>query len=76
MNGYTFLFIILLVVIISGMYDLAPLFRNFISSVTQVPGLDAESHSNPALYTLLIRMMYLIFLLGIARLFLNRRNKD
>ena len=76
MNLYKVLAIILLVIILGNYFNIAPSIEMFFSRISDIPKFE-EKGSNPALYNLVVRLAYLIAILGALKLFfIGSRDDD
>jgi hypothetical protein len=76
MNGYVIIFLSILFVILISVYDLGPAIKQLFYTIADIPRIDARRVLDPAVFAVAVRAMYLIVLVGIVKLFLNRRKKD
>jgi hypothetical protein len=75
MNGYTIIIIALLAIIVASIYDLEPAIKQLVYTIADLPKIDAKHVKEPAIFSVAVRAMYLITLVGIIKL-LVWRNKD
>lgn len=73
MNSYKILIIALLAVIVASIYDLGPAIRQLVYTVADLPAIDTRHVSQPAVFSVAVRAMYLIALVGIIKLLVTRR---
>ena len=76
MNGYTIIVLAVLFFLIVGIYDLGPSIQELFRNLADIPRIDAWRVRDPAVFAVLVRVIYLIVLVGIIKLFLNRRKSD
>lgn len=75
MNLYGVIALLMLLMVIGFAFDLAPAITRFVDRLLDIPKFTHTSR-NPALYELAIRMIYLITLVAIVKLVLNRKRDD
>ena len=76
MNGYSFVVLALLFVIVASIYDLGPAIKQIFYVIADIPRIDAGRVRDPAVFAVLVRVIYLIVFVGVVKLFLNRRKDD
>ena len=77
MNGYTIIIIALLFIIVAAIYDLEPAIKEIFYTIADMPKLDARHfRGDPAVFAVAVRAMYLIALVGIIKLLVNRKKDD
>ncbi|PQP35715.1 hypothetical protein C6A37_01145 [Desulfobacteraceae bacterium SEEP-SAG9] len=76
MNGYAIIFLSILFVILISVYDLGPAIKQLFYTLVDIPMIDVRRVRDPAVFAVAVRAMYLIVLVGIIKLFLNRRKDD
>ena len=76
MNGYAIIVLGVLFLLVVGIYDLGPAIKEFVYNLADLPRIDYHKVRDPAVFAVLVRAMYLVVLVGIIKLFLNRRRSD
>ncbi len=71
--GYKIILLVLLFLIVSYIYHLGPAVTRFANTITDLPAMDARSAHDPAVFSVLVRAMYLIALVGIIKLLVSRK---
>jgi hypothetical protein len=76
MNTYKIIAVVLLAVIVASIYDLGPAIQQLAYTVAELPKLDSSRSSEPAVFSLAVRAMYLIAIVGIIKLLvMGKRDK-
>ena len=79
MNGYKMILAAILVLILAAAYNLEPAIQRFFNTIADIPSFNPDNLDdveNPALFTLGVRLCYLIAIIGLAKLFFNRKRND
>lgn len=76
MSGYTIIVIVLLFIIVASIYDLEPAIKQLAYTIADVPKIDPRHVRQPAVFSVAVRAMYLIVLVGIIKLFLSRKKEE
>lgn len=76
MNGYKIIVIVLLTIIVASIYDLKPAIQHLVYTISDLPGIDPRHVRQPAVFSVAVRAMYLIALVGIIKLLVTRNRKN
>jgi hypothetical protein len=71
MSGYKIIIIVVLVVIVASIYDLEPAIKQLVYTITDLPEFDVSDVKEPEVFSLAVRAMYLIALIGIIKLLVS-----
>ena len=76
MNGYKVVVIGLLFLIVSSMYNLGPAIKQLAYTIADLPKFDSSHVSEPGVFSVAVRAMYLIALVGIIKLLVSRKRDE
>ena len=76
MNGYTIIILALAFIIVASIYDLGPAIHQLVSTITDLPRIDTRHVRQPAVFSVAVRAMYLIALVGIIKVLVSRKKDD
>ena len=76
MNAYTILAVGLVFIIVASIYDLGPAIHQLVYTITDLPRIDTRHVRQPALFSLALRAVYLIALVGIIKILVSRKKED
>ena len=71
MNIYGMVALLILILAVGEFFHLGPAIEQFANKIADIPSFE-DKGSNPALYDLAVRMIYLISILGVFRIIFNR----
>ena len=76
MNGYRIIVMALLFLIVASIYDLGPAIKQLAYTITDLPKFDSSHVSEPGVFSVAVRAMYLIALVGIIKLLVSRKRDE
>lgn len=74
MNIYGVIAMVASIIILANFFDAVEPISRFIALVTDIPKINHYG-TNPSLYTLIVRLAYLIFVLAVIKMFIVRRKR-
>jgi Na+/H+ antiporter NhaC len=75
MNIYGLIALLILIIILSNIFGLGPAIQQLAGRLADIPSFEGRTQ-NPELYTLAIRMIYLISIVTILRMLFSRSGDD
>lgn len=76
MSGYTIILIVLLFIIVASIYDLEPAIKQLAYTIADLPRIDSRYVRHPAVFSMAVRAMYLIALVGIIKVLVSRKKDN
>ena len=73
MNAYKVIVIALLFLLISSMYNLGPAIKQLVYTIVDLPKIDTGHARDPAVFSVAVRALYLIAIVGIIKLLVSRK---
>lgn len=74
--GYRIIIIALLFLLICSIYNLGPAIKQLVYTIADLPRIDTSHVRDPAVFTVAVRALYLIALVGIIKLLVSRKKDD
>lgn len=76
MNGYKIIITVLLFIIVVSIYDLGPAIKQVVYTIADLPKIDTRHVREPAVFSVAVRAIYLIALLGVIKLLVSRKKDE
>ena len=74
--GYKIIIVALLFLLISSIYNLGPAIKQLVYTIADLPKIDTNHVRDPAIFSVAVRALYLIAIVGVIKLLVSRKKDE